>query len=1106
MKHPRSTLFSTSALLLLFCLCSPQSEKSETLFVKHLAQKSGITFQNDLTEGPNTNVLMYEYFYNGGGVALADFNGDQRLDIYLTSNMQTNKMYLNQGDFQFQDITALSKTEGRSGPWKTGVTAVDINGDSRMDLYVCYSGAVKENSRRNQLFLNMGNDNNGIPTFTEVAKLYGLDSPAYSNQGYFFDYDKDGDLDMLLLNHNPKSLPVLSEAKTKVLLKEDSPSSGLRLYEQRDRYFYDITPNTAINGSSLSYGLGIALSDFNNDGWTDFYVCNDYTIPDYLYINDQQGGFRDELQKSMPHTSHFSMGNDAGDINNDGLIDLMTLDMLPQSNERQKILRAPDNYNLFDLNLKSGFHYQYMRNMLHLNNGNGTFSEIGQLSGVANTDWSWAALFADYDNDGWSDLLVTNGYKRDYTNRDFLSYMEDFIENKSSNLKKEDVLEIINNMPASNISNYSYANQKGKGFSDVTQSWGLYEAVNSNGAAYGDLDNDGDLDLIINNINSPLGIYENTANQRGNYLQVALAGTTPNTHAIGAKISLYANDQQQVKEQYPARGYLSTVSPIVHFGLGTISQIDSLIVQWPDGRISKQYDLKSQQRIRLSQEAAEAVEPITPKEVEPLFASVAPKITFQHQVKNVLDFDRQKLLHFQPSFSGPTMIKADLNQDGREDIIIGGGAKQATEIWWQAPSGSFKKSNDPIFNQHAAAVVSDIAILDANLDGKPDVYIAHGGYHQFQSDSPELRDVIYLNQGNRTFKIASGFKADPHVTSKVAVYDLNQDGAPDVFLGGGIIPGSYPNHYPNQILLNDGKGNFTPDSTQQIAINKTPGIVRDALWEDLDGDGQKDLILIGEWMPIQVFLNRNGQLESQEDYFNSPLTQNGWWNRIQSSDLNGDGKTDFIVGNEGSNTAYQAASEQPVQLDFGDLDNNGTVDPILSYYIEGESYPMASRDELLAQWVALKAKYPSYASFSKVTTALLLENREATAEIQHWQATQLQSIVILSSPEGYSVKALPREAQFSPITAIAVEDLNKDGNKDLLLLGNRSNMALKLGRYDANYGCTLLGDGKGNFQLLTPKASGLQLQGDISNVITIDNTFFFSTCNDSLVNYKLNTP
>ena len=528
---------------LLVTSCNSENE-TLTLFSALRPSETNIYFQNKLTEGPNTNVLLYEYFYNGAGVALADFNGDKLLDIYFTSNMEENKMYLNRGDFKFEDISKISKTQGRSGPWKTGVTAVDINGDQRMDLYVCYSGMLKEEKRRNQLFLNMGNNEEGIPQFTEVAKLYGLDSDAYSNQGYFFDYDRDGDLDMLLLNHNPKSLPVLGVSKTRVLLQEDQPQTGLRLYEQKNRRFYDITSQTQINGSSLSYGLGLALADFNNDGWTDFYLSNDYTIPDYLYLNNQAGDFINTLQESMPYTSHFSMGNDSGDINNDGFIDLMTLDMLPEDNKRQKLLQAPDNYNLFNLNIKSGFHSQYMRNMVQLNNGNGTFSEVGQMMGVSNTDWSWAALFADFDNDGWQDLFVSNGYKRDYTNRDFLNYMENFIGEKKSNLNREDVLEIINNMPASNVSNYLFANTNGKGFNDVTAQWGVLDFTNSNGAAYGDLDGDGDLDLVVNNINAAAGIYRNNTDASQHFLQIALKGSKNNSNALGARVTLFTKEGQ----------------------------------------------------------------------------------------------------------------------------------------------------------------------------------------------------------------------------------------------------------------------------------------------------------------------------------------------------------------------------------------------------------------------------------------------------------------------------------------------------------------------------------------------------------------------------------
>ncbi|HMB63178.1 MAG TPA: VCBS repeat-containing protein, partial [Eudoraea sp.] len=531
-KSGANIFFCLSLLLLAFGGCKPKDagtavdlqEKKPPLFTLLGPEMTNIHFQNKLSEGLNANVLMYEYLYNGGGVAAGDFNGDDLIDLYFTSNMGDNSFYLNQGNMKFREVSAPSGVSGRAGPWKTGITAADVNGDGLLDLYLCYSGALPPEKRKNQLFINMGNDKNNIPVFEEKAGAYGLDSPAFSNQAYFLDYDRDGDLDALLLNHNPKSLPVLNEVSTREFLKKDDPLQGVRLYRQTKGVFEDVTVSAGISGSALTYGLGIGISDLNNDGWVDFYVSNDYAVPDYLYINNGDGTFTNRLNESMGHTSHFSMGNDIADINNDGLQDIITLDMLPEDNRRQKLLLAPDNYEKFDLNLHSGFHYQYMRNMLQLNNGNGTFSEIGQLAGISNTDWSWAALLADYDNDGFKDLFVTNGYYRDYTNLDFINYMDDFVKSRGR-LMREDVLDIIQQMPSSNLTNYYFSNKDGVTFSEETKTFGLDQASNSNGAAYADLDNDGDLDLIVNNINKPAYVYRNeSGGNNANSLSVELRG------------------------------------------------------------------------------------------------------------------------------------------------------------------------------------------------------------------------------------------------------------------------------------------------------------------------------------------------------------------------------------------------------------------------------------------------------------------------------------------------------------------------------------------------------------------------------------------------------
>lgn len=1088
------------ALLMIFVSCNTPSSENEPLFRALSPEQSGITFENTLQEGPNTNVLVYEYFYNGGGVAVADFDGDGWEDLYFTANMGDNKMYLNQGGLSFKDVTEVSQTAGRKGPWKTGVTTVDINGDNRMDIYVCYSGMLPKNKRRNQLFLNMGNNENGIPTFVDAAKLYGIDASGYSNQGFFFDYDQDNDLDLLLMNHNPKSLPVLNEARSKQLLKIDDSNAGLRLFKQENNRFVDVTQSVGLVGSGLSYGLGIALADYNKDGWIDFYICNDYSVPDYLYLN-KQGQFENALQKSMAHTSHFSMGNDAGDINNDGWIDLITLDMLPEDNKRQKLLRAPDNYNQYDLNLKSGFHHQIMRNMVQLNNGNGTFSEIGQLMGVSNTDWSWAPLLADFDNDGWNDLMITNGYRRDYTNRDFLNYMETFIAEKKSAMSREDVVDIIKEMPASNVSNYIFKNINGSRFENKTNEWGLQEQRNSNGAAYADFDKDGDLDIVINHIDQPATVYENQGISTNHYVTIELNGDGKNKQALGAEISLFANGIQQTKTHLPARGYLSTVSQRTHFGLGSATQIDSIIVQWPHGKTSVHYNLNSDRLIALSPE--NKVFHHEQKKIQPLLKKVPSSLSHTITPPTVLDFDRQPLLHYQPSFEGPKMIAADVNNDGLEDILIGGSQKQASALWIQNKQGDFIQKPQPAFKKNQAKVTTDITLLDADADGDLDVFAAHGGYHLLKENDSQLQDQLYLNDGNGTFLPTKGLPKDRMVTAATATADFNGDGLPDVFLAGGIIPGKYPRRYANKVLINQGKATFKAHKSWNTkGIDDHPGIIRHVITDDFNADGKPDLLAVGEWMEPLLWLNN-------EEHFvldttgiianNTPLF--GWWNTIQKADLNGDGKTDYVLGNEGLNTQYQASAEEPITLQFDDFDKNGMLDPILSCYVQGVSYPTATRDELLAQWVELKSVYTSYEAFSQATSDDLIPPHE-NKTTQKWKANEMRSMVLMHEKGQWVPKPLPRESQFSPVRTILAKDFDGDGHQDLVLAGNRMHMALKFGRSDALIGTVLKGDGAGNLITVSPLEHGLNLPYETPSAVQIHNQIHFLTVENGIITYQ----
>ena len=1082
---------------------NPQSlETGKQLFSLLDSRQTHIDFQNTLTEGLNTNILMYEYFYNGGGIATGDFNNDGLVDLYFTSNMSENKFYINKGNFTFEDITLVSGAAGRTGPWKTGANAVDINGDGKLDIYLCYSGALPPEKRANQLFVNMGNNEAGIPRFEEKAESYGLASTGFSNQSYFLDYDKDGDIDMLLLNHNPKNLPLLTETGTAELFNKDNPEKGLRLFNQTKGKFEDITLRSGINGSELSYGLGLSISDFNEDGWLDFYVSNDYSVPDFLYINNKNGTFTNKLETSMGHTSQFSMGNDVADFNNDGHSDIYTLDMLPEDNHRQKLLLAPDNYTKFNLNVRSGFYYQYMRNMLQLNNGNGTFSEIGQLAGISNTDWSWSALFADYDNDGWKDIHVTNGYFRDYTNLDFINYMNEYVQDKGR-LQREDVMEIIQKMPSSNVVNYAFKNDSNGTFSNKTSAWGLDRSSNSNGAVYADLDNDGDLDLVVNNINQLAFVYRNEVESinDNHFLQIQLTGNGGNTQGLGARVSVFYKGAIQTVEQNPARGYLSNVSYILHFGTGKADQIDSLVITWNSGSVQKLNNIKADQLLKLYEK--EAIEKYNYKENSvPWFTETQTSISYTNLPTGLNDFNRQPLLTSEFSYSGPCMVTQDINKDGLDDILIGGSGPQSTKIYLQQRNNRFVQLPVPALESDSAFDDGDLAVFDANGDGNMDIYIASGGYHTLAPDDVLLQDRIYLNDGKNNFTRSNGLPKMAGSKSCVRVQDINADGAPDLFIGTRVLPGRYPETPKSYILLNDGNGNFS-DQTEQLCpeISKL-GMVTDALWIDLDLDKQNELLIAGEWMPLTVFRIENGKLINATDqYFEKKCT--GWWNTITVADINGDQKPDLLVGNFGTNAQLKASEKEPLGLFYNDFDNNGSVDPILSCYIQHKRYPYITRDELLSQLGVFRERFGNFKSYADISMDNLFENNELK-EANRLEATRLETTFFVSTQSGkFRLQSLPEQVQYAPIYKILLLDFNDDKKTDLLLCGNNSHTKIRLGKLDANYGVLLEGDGAGNFNYINQATSGFMIKGDVRSCILLNEIIYFGINSKPLLAYKM---
>ncbi|WP_317175627.1 VCBS repeat-containing protein [Adhaeribacter swui] len=1018
--------------------------------------------------------------------------------------MGSNRLYLNKGNMQFSDITLPAGVTGREGPWKTGVTMVDINGDNLLDIFVCYSGNVRPEKRVNQFFINQGPDANGVPRFTDQAAQLGLTNPAYTTNASFFDYDRDGDLDMFLLNHNPKPSPVLDEVLTAATLKEVNTEIGVRLLRNDAGQFIDITENAGIQSSALTYGLGAGISDLNNDGWLDIYISNDYTIPDFLYINNQNGTFRNQLQESVGHTSQSSMGNEIADINNDAFPDIFSLDMLPEDNQRQKLLFAPDNYEKFDLNLRSGFYYQYMRNMLQVNNGDGTFSEIGQLAGVSNTDWSWAPLLADYDNDGWKDLYITNGILRDFTNMDFVKFTDSYAQQKGGSLKRNDLLDLVHQMPASNVTNYAYKNNGNLSFKDTSASWGLKQASSSNGAAYADLDNDGDLDLIVNNINQPAFIYQNQADQqfKNQYLQIKLQGASKNTLGLGTKITLYSKGKQQYLEQMPTRGYQSSVSPVLHFGLGSATVIDSLQIRWLSGKQQVLRQVQANQLLTLKEQDAKILKnPIIKKSV-PVFSEVKAPVAFAHQKQNTNDFKRQPLLVSPLSFAGPCLVKADVNQDGLEDVYAGGSGGQAGVLYLQQKGGKFISKTNPAFAADKAHEDVDALFFDANGDSKLDLYVCSGGYGNFMPDDPLLQDRIYLGDGKGNFlKNAEALPAMLTSTSCVRATDINRDGYVDLFVGGRVIPGRYPEAPRSYVLLNNGKGKFTDQTAAVAPALQKIGMVTDAAWQDLNNDKTPELILVGEWMPVTVFSMNKGKLqESTKTYFNKAYR--GWWNKIYISDFNRDNKPDLVLGNAGLNSQCKVSDKQPADLFYKDFDDNGSVDPILCFYMQGKSYPYVSRDELLEQMSIMRTRFPDYKSYANTTLKDIFKPEELEGA-QKLSANYLNTAYFQMGNAGKFVeKSLPVQAQFSPVHAIAALDYNQDGHLDLLLGGNSNQARLRFGKSDANYGTLLQGNSQGTFTYVPQLQSGLQVKGDVRCILPVNQFILFGRNQQPVVAYK----
>ncbi len=1095
------------------------SDKTAKKFQIITSEQSGIDFSNTIAANDTFNVIDFYYIYNGGGVAIGDFNNDGLQDVYFSGNQVSNALYLNEGGFKFKDITREAKVEA-ADIWSQGIAVVDINHDGWQDIYVCASIYGTKKQRRNKLYINNGLNENGIPTFRDEASSWGIVESGHSSNAAFFDYDLDGDLDLYILNNfMDRKFP----SKFRPAVVDGSSVNSDKLYKNMgDESFEDVSHEAGILVEGYSHG--ISIRDLNLDGWPDIYITNDFLPNDILYINNQDGTFSNKVSDYLKHQCFSAMGHDIADINNDGLQEIMSLDMLPEINYRKKTMLLRSNPMNQINTQKFNYDFQYVRNMIHLNmgpdpKGNMLYGDIGFLSGIYETDWSWSPLFADFDNDGFKDLVVANGFPGDVTDMDFAHYM-----NRYQNLVRHRS-ELFDTIPEVQIDNYIFKNNGDLTFSKMNNEWGFEEKTYSNGAAFADFDNDGDLDYITNNINGKSTLYKNTtieklaSNEKANFLRIRLKGSKMNPHGLGIKVLLFAGPHMQFHEHNNYRGFMSTVDPIIHFGLGETDQIDSLIAFWPGNKVLRRYAIKSNQEIELNYTDSKTESDINLSDylLKPTKNQIFERsaklqhIPFLHQEKELFDFNYQRTIPHKLSQYTPGIAVADIDQDGLEDVYIGGNSEYPGTFLIQGGDGDFNNENRIVFPDTFHLKDMGILFFDADADEDEDMYLVSGGIEKAAGDAC-YTDRLYINDGLGYFSYHKSALPDLKKSgSCVKAADFDQDGDLDLFVGTRILPGEYPFSEPSHILRND-HGIFS-DATKEVCTGiNIPEMVTDAIWTDFDNDQWTDLIVVGEWMDIKFFRNVQGKLIDVSDSA-LPASSSGWWNCITGCDIDEDGDTDYILGNLGANSIFQGSEEYPLTIYAKDYDNNGIMDPIIVKYGKDEHFqmqpfPIYTRDDMLMQVGILRQRVLTYRDYGRAPITKLFTPDELEESYKR-EGVLFESSILINDGDGkFQIKPLPIEAQMAPVFGIITRDFNRDGFTDLLLAGNDYSLELMSGRIDSSNGLLLLGKGDGNFNALMPYESGFMVKGDAKGIASLydpsGNELILTTQNkDSLVTHML---